>query len=145
MNANHISQIRLALARANGKRRERIAYLPAVLHVVIRVAKGESEQGLCRICGTVPNSCKYAASATHIIAARVGDVVRVRIVDGYAAKVSGGGAGFAEGSKSADVAGLLAAEAGALPTGTIEIPVASARRLPRGEVAAAAEPQREAA
>ena len=136
MNAHQTNQIREALTRANGKRRERIAALHTALDVVIRVAKGPAGAGLRHICGTVPNSYKYAASATHIIAARVGDVVRLRIVDGYAAKVSGGGAGFAEGSRSADVASLVSAEAGALPVGTIEIPVASARRLPRGEVAA---------
>jgi len=136
MNASHINQIRTAIDRANGKRRERLASLHTVLDVIQRVAKGPDGAGIRHICGTVPNAYKYSASATHIIAARVGDVVRVRIVEGHAAKVAGGGAGFAEGSKSAILASLIAATAGNAFDGTIEIPVASARRLPRGEVAA---------
>ena len=131
MNKTQIAAIESALTRANGKRRERTAGVHTVLDVVIRVAKGEPGQGLRHICGTVPNAYKYRASATHIIAARVGDVVRLRIVDGYATKVSDGGVGYQEGSKSADVESLIAAEWVALPPYTIEIPVASARRLPR--------------
>lgn len=128
MNAKQIASLSAALALANGKRRERLADLSDVIRVIRLVAIGKDGAGLRRICGTVANSYSYRAPATTITAARVGDVVRVRVDLGNAAKVAGGGNGYAEGTKSANVRALLA---DLPPSDAILIPLASAKRAPK--------------
>lgn len=123
MNATHTAAILSALSAANGKRRERTADIDDAARIIRLVAKGADRTGLRRTCGTVANS--YRAAATIICAARVGDVVRVWVFEGNAAKVAGGGNGFTESAKNQDAARLLGETP---PDRMFAIPVSAAKR-----------------
>lgn len=126
MNKGQIAQLQTALDAANGKRRERLADMGDVMGVIVRVAKGADGTGLRKTCGTVAKAYGRPASATQITAVRAGDEVRVRITDGWAATVAGGGNGYVESAKNISVSDLLASADGA-----IVIPLASAKRAPK--------------
>ena len=126
MNAKQIAAIESALATANGRRRHRLASIEDVLTIVRIVASGADGTGMRRTCGTVPNSYSYKANATVITAVRAGDVVRVRVREGNAARVAGGGKGHTESAANVDVRELLSPSNAA--ESFIAIPVASAKR-----------------
>lgn len=129
MNAKQIAAISAALNLANGKRRGRLADVDTVLDLVRRVAAGADGTGIRRTCGTVANSYTYRAPATVITAVRVGDTVRVRIEEGNAVKIAGGGRGWQEGSKSLSISELLTADLSIVRKCPIAaIPLASAKR-----------------
>jgi len=125
VNAQQIAALTAALIAANGKRRERTASLADVERVVSDAARGIPGMGVRATFGCVSNSYNSRAVATQVTAARVGDVVRVRITCGNAARKSGGGPDYVVSEWNRDVTALLA---DAAPAGTIEIPVRSAKR-----------------